>query len=329
MKAGRNLLTRLLAFSIIALMVTGGYATAQSRPACASIATPGNASWTTTLSGNNAGGNAGTYNVILAQDASGTVSGSETPTKTSCPYGSSINDGSALGYGEFAFDLNQANSSACVPLLIDVSISSLGCAKATGTFTGGGFNGTVTMTDGTGVLPTGETTPIPYGKEVNYPAVLVFWQNIAPITYNFQGRLINELFPNGATTNCKGVSPPPLDIAGNTYPLTNGPANNGTPVNGITTGYGDGIGFRDTEEVDTIRELGDAPCTFSATQLVTIDTATGTYQYQTNGIAYTINATTITATRGGVPQTVQLLSVSAQALPAVLDALLFQSVSQQ
>lgn len=305
-----------------------GPAAAQSQPACDSVATPGSVSWTATFGGGI--GAYGDWKLVLTQDGKGAVNGTGTKINSFCAAKTGSVSGYAAGAGEFS--LNFDITVPCDTLKMAIVVSGPGCANATGTYTTYSTFGyddmPVTLTDGAGVLPTGETAPVGYGSEVNHPAVLIFWQNLAPTTYDFQGRTVNESFPNGFASNCAGASPVPY-IAGDVYPLVNGSANNGTPVDGITTGYADYIGLPDTDDLDTIRRIGDAPCTISATQVMTIDTSSGTNQYQTNGVSYTIGQTTITAVRNGVAQTKPVASLEANILPAVHAAVFLSLLSSQ
>lgn len=296
---------QLLTF-FVAVMAAQGCAIA-GQPACDSSATPGRLLWNVTYSPG------GTWTFALSQDADGSISGSGTSVSSGCTTGTqSTIQGTATGTGTFSVTSSESicNSGARDESIVsNITISGAGCATAAGTFTDTYFNilgekqtltGTVTLTDGTGVPATGETTPVFQYYEVNNPAIGDFWQNIDPTTYDFQGREVTEAFPSTFQTTCKTTAlPAPVGVT--IYPLVNSPNTNGPNGDGITTGYGDRVGL-DVQLLDLIRRNGDAPCEIWRQQTVSIDTGTGSAVYQTNTLAMVIGFSTYYVERGNPPQ---------------------------
>jgi len=290
---------------------------AQSQPTCASVATSDSVTWNTVFSPG------GTWALSLAQDLDGTISGTATYVSSACKDTPQSVSGTANGDGTFALAVTDP-SGTCGETDFTVTLSGPGCAQATGTYTdhsGLGSTGTVKMTDGAGVLPSGETPSAFLFLET--PTTAEFTMNLVPTDYNFQGRAVTETFPAGLDDGCLSnpgspviPNPPPITV----YPLVNGPGGNplGTPVNGVTTGYEDQVGLVEAE-VNQIRAVGDAPCTLTAVQHMWIDTSSQYDDYQDNTMTITVGTTTMTAQRGGAPpKTWPYLTPSQTRMPAII-----------
>lgn len=283
---------QLTTFAMV-LVAAGGCAIA-GQPACASVATTASLSWNTVFSPG------GTWALSLAQDAQGNITGTAAYVSSACKDTPESVAGTANGDGSFSLAMTDPNGpQMCAETDFTVTLSGPGCAQATGTYTdqtGLGSTGTVKMTDSEGVQAKAETAPLFQQWETNNPAIADFWQDIVPTDYNFVGRAVTETFPgNNLANGCdkNSGSPPVVGLPTVTiYP-------NQLESNGITTGYGDRIGFSsDDTTIDKIREVGDAPCTISREQDISIDTATGSEQYQVNTLIYQIGITTLQVWRG-------------------------------
>lgn len=329
----RALPVRGLAFAI-ALVATNGYALAQNRPACASMASPGSLKWNVTYSPG------GTWTWVLSQDADGTLQGTGTSVSSGCTTGStSTLSGTANGDGTFSVASYESTCNSQVTddtITSTITLSGPGCAKATGTISETYTNdlgetqtgsGTVTLTDGNGVLSTGETTPIFFYYLPSLPADAYFWQEIAPTSYDFQGRAVAESFPNGITADsCNKPGSPIITPHPETtiYPLVTSDDTTGGQLagDGIMTGYGDDDGL-DVSVVDAIRGVaGDTPCAIATQQNMTIDTATGSDQYQVNNIVFEIGFSTYAVQRGpSVSPTRELVTPTTMKVNAVINVI--------
>lgn len=216
-----------------------------------------------------------------------------------------------------------------------MTISGAGCAKGTVQWhNSSGFHGDDTLTDAPGVQATGETPPIFFYYLPNYPADAYFWQEIAPTTYNFQGRAVTETFPYGITEDtCNRPGSPIITPHPKTtvYLLvTSSNTTNGIIAgDGVMTGYGDDDGM-DVTVVDAIRGVaGDTPCVIATQQNMSIDTSTGSEQYRINNIAFDIGFSTYAVQRGptGAPmkQLVTPTNTKVSTVVNVITTLLLQT----
>jgi hypothetical protein len=308
----RHTLISLLASGIIVHMTASRCAIAD-QPACASIATLQFYWYDQAV-------NEGSFS--LQQAASGDISGTYTPGspppgETSCTNNFAMS-GSAVGNGQFALNgiiSGTPSSPNCAEKFTGTAtISGPGCAKGSWAWSnslGDSSTDTIILGNDTGtsegVLPTGETQSVFLYIVKQVPTTAMYTVNLAPTSYNFQGRAVTESFPEGINNGCLENPGSPLIPApgeNTTYPLVNGPnGNSGTPVNGVTTGYLDQVGLVQAE-VNQIRLVGDAPCTIVVQQDLTIDTSTssgaGSYQYQQNYNYITVGVTSMTTERNGI-----------------------------
>lgn len=221
--------------------------------------------------------------------------------------------GSALGGGDFsvsASDTSTPQSKYCaVSFTAKIAVSGAACSTATMTWNNSsGDYGTdlLALNNPDVVVPTAEAQPIFDHFLSNQPALGLFDQALQPMTYNFTGRLVSETL-DGYQDGCTGgasnpIVPPPA--AAKNVPVTvlsdtvdaqiPGSANN------VTSGYSDQVGFQDVQTVDIIRASGDPlPCSITVQQqLMTMNTTTGSYQYQLNTLGVTVNTNSLIVARG-------------------------------
>lgn len=327
----RAILRAPVSVAIVMGGLTQGYALADP-PACASLATTQDHNWTLTFS------SGGVWSLSLAQDAPGNITGTATKVNSSCASSTQTITGTAEGGGGFSLTMDPSNSDGCGTYNLDVAIpAGVSCAQASGNYDQDGGsgppNGTFTLAlpsapDGT-INPSGETASVFVGGVVGAPATGEYETNLEPTTYNFEGRTIDETFPDGIVDGCNSnpgspVINPPVPVS--VYPLVNGPASDqnqlGSPQNGVTTGYADQIGLP-TLAVTEIRNAYDAPCTISMGQQVYIDDVHDTFGYaaaQYNYNTITVGTNTITTTRNySSPTTWQYLSASQLFIPLSLS----------
>jgi len=313
-----GLLIRSLAFGIC-ILATHRFAIAQT-VACASIATPDPVLW------NDGYGD----DINLAQTSDGNVSGDQTGDYINdCSYNFSVLDGSSNGDGKFTLQFRwDENNQVCAAdtLIYTLTVSGPGCARATGTVSGslGGnqvfTNNPVTWSDGDGVQATDDTEFFLGWGTVQEAGLAIFGIDINPTTYNFSGRQITESFPSGGADGCwfPGSKIPEWSPTGATAYVTLDPNNN----NGIISGYGDHVGFTSTTTLDYYRQRGQAPCSMTTQQDISIDTYTASEQYQENSMVLTIGTNTVTIQRGSLVEPRSLPSVYAAALPGAVLTLL-------
>ena len=182
-----------------------------------------------------------------------------------------------------------------------------------------------------GSMSSAETQPIWADFVPSHPALAEFEQAIEPLTYNFTGRLVSETLYN-YVDSCQGPIVPPPNAAKNisVAPLPDFiDAQIPNSVSGETSGYIDQVGLNDAQTADLIRASGGAlPCSLIVRQqLMTIDTLTGSQQYQVNDLGITIGTNWISVERGPVGhETVKerpLASLAASMAP--LDLLIFNA----
>ena len=275
-----------------------------SRPACASLATPGSLEWALVYSPG------GSYGLSLTQSSTGYVSGSGITVNSKCPYNSVV-AGTAEGNGVFSL-AQTVPGNLCGEVTSQVTLSGPGCASATGTyFSTNSFNttstGTVMMSDGQGVPVESETTPVPVEVDSADPTVEDFYQYLQPTNYNFEGRTITESFPSPGTDTCwfpGGPFPQPLvnRPTKSIYPYVD------SSVSSVATGYWDEVG-PSVEVVDAYR-LADhsIPCSLTYQQVMSIDTLSGSQVYAVNTLQMIIGPTTVTDIRNHVPATLNYTS---------------------
>lgn len=309
---------------IVLAVAAQGRAAAQSQPACASIATPSGTEWLDSTNSN--WGEDGVFK--FQQDADGNISGTYSPPSGNECADTYSMEGSSQGNGTFAItgsdDTQPVGQYCTTSFTATVTVSGAGCATASMQWQNhSGFKGTDTLSDAPGVEPTGETTPLPLWQDSQIPTTYWFTQNLAPTTYDFVGRASTETFPNGLSNGCNKNPGSPIIAPSSphtVYPELNTLGDGGTPVNGVTSSYGDQVGL-DQATVNLIRGVGDAPCTVSTVQYIWIDISTGTgyYNYQINNIYITVGTNTMTDQRGpGQPITWKYLSPVQKTLPTVI-----------
>lgn len=327
----------------LTLGLSSGYAIAGA-PACASIAEyPTAYFWYTFINGNADG----TF-ALLSQTASGHITGGYSGGGGSIGFScaDSFNvTGQANGNGQFSISgtdqKNPPGPNCAATFTGTATVSDNGCATGSIVWQNSlGKNGTDTMKllpatgqNTYGLIPYGETS-YAYGVLKSQPATMVYAVTIeandsgSPSNlFNFQGRTWIENFPDPISNNCtKNPRSPILNNppTGTGYPTVNSTVTEALPINGISSGYDDAIGLN-VATVQELRMLGDAPCSFTVTQLVGISTDQGfsTFtDYQTNTNTVSIGETSITTWRNGVEAEWQYLTPVATGQGILLNLLL-------
>lgn len=319
----KGVLVQLLAYGL-ALLATQGSAIAQGVP-CGSIATPDPPLWLYS-----------TGSMNLAQDKDGNVTGDTIGVILECSNNYYVSSGQANGNGKFTVQFREdgSNSGCYDTLFFQLTVSGPGCARASGTFSAY-FNGNEEVKNalispwqmgdgsGEGVLPASETEFFD-SWYVNYPALALFDIDINPTSYNFSGRQVTETFPNGGTDGCwySGSARPEWTPSGVTAYVTINP--NG---NGIISGYADKVGVNDITWVDYYRRHGRAPCALTTQQMISIDTYSGSEQFQENDMEIAVGTNTLTVQRGALVESRPLESPWVVAIIATIPVAL-ASLSQ-
>jgi hypothetical protein len=136
-------------------------------------------------------------------------------------------------------------------------------------------------------IPNGEfSSPVSW----NTDGTTFIWDaSLSPSTINF-GRTVTENV--SLTDHCW--------FSGSVIPEQTG--TNAPPADIINNGYEDVVGWLPVA-VNYYRSQMRAPCSFSATQQMSIDCASGPVAYIVNGLGATIGITTVSSSRQGQTQT--------------------------